>query len=122
MSARSDGCTTAARRSGNPGEQLIVYGSLVPGGLYHFLLADLPGTWEPCVIQGRMGKYGGFKAFYYDAAGPEHPAWLFSSAELPRAISELDDFEGEEYERLVIPAQVDGDWVKAQIYAGRYRD
>ena len=72
----------AARHSGNPEEQLIVYGSLAPGGLYHFLLADLPGTWERCVIRGRMGQYGGFKALHYDAAGPEHPAWLFASTEL----------------------------------------
>jgi hypothetical protein len=34
----------------------------------------------------------------------------------------LDDFEGEEYERLTIPARVDGRWVMAQVYAGRYVD
>jgi hypothetical protein len=106
----------------NPEAKLIVYGSLVPGGLYHFLLADLPGTWEQCVIRGRMGHYGGFKAFCYDAAGPEHPAWLLASAELPRVIAELDDFEGEAYERLIIPARVSGRWVMAQVYAGRYID
>jgi hypothetical protein len=103
----------------NPETRLVVYGSLAPGGLYHFLLADLPGTWEQCVIRGRMGQYGGFKAFHYDTAGPEHPAWLFASAELPRVISELDDFEGEAYERVVIPVRVSGRWVMAQVYAGQ---
>jgi gamma-glutamylcyclotransferase (GGCT)/AIG2-like uncharacterized protein YtfP len=120
MSGSSDGSfTRAARRCCNPEEQLVVYGSLAPGGLYHFLLADLPGTWEQCVIRGRMERYGGFKALRYDAAGPEHPAWLFSSAELPRVISELDDFEGDTYERLVIRVRVGGRWVMAQVYAGK---
>ena len=109
----------AARHPATRRNKLIVYGSLAPGGLYHFLLADLPGTWEQCVIRGRMGQYGGFKAFHYDAAGPEHPAWLFSSAELPRVISELDDFEGDAYERVVIPVQVSGRWVMAQVYEGK---
>jgi gamma-glutamylcyclotransferase (GGCT)/AIG2-like uncharacterized protein YtfP len=112
----------APRPSGNPEEQLIVYGSLMPGDLYHFLLADLPGTWEQCVIRGRMGKYGGFKAFRYDAAGPEHPAWLLTSPALPGRFPELDEFEGEGYERVVIPAQVNGRCRMAQVYAGKYLD
>jgi hypothetical protein len=53
----------AARHSGNPEEQLIVHGSLVPGDLYHFLLGYLPETWEQCIIRGRMGKYGGSSPF-----------------------------------------------------------
>jgi gamma-glutamylcyclotransferase (GGCT)/AIG2-like uncharacterized protein YtfP len=99
-------------------KRLIVYGSLVPGGMYHFLLADLPGTWEECVINGRMGEYWGFKAFQYDPGGPEHPAWLFTSAALPERFPELDAFEGEPYQRNVIPAQVGERTVLAHIYEG----
>jgi len=112
----------AAPSSGNPEERLIVYGSLVPGGLYHFLLADLPGTWEQCFIRGHMGEYWGFRTFQYDAAGPEHPAWLLTSPALPGIFAELDDFEGDNYERIVISARVSGRRVMAQIYAGRLVD
>jgi hypothetical protein len=122
MSGSSDGFAAGAWRSGNPEKHLVVYGSLVPGGLHHFLLADLPGTWEQCVIRGWMGTFRGFKSFRYDPQGPEHPAWIFYSAELPRVISELDDFEGDAYERIIIPVQVDGRRVKAQVYAGKYID
>jgi len=111
MPASSEDCKMAARRSSNPGERLIVYGSLMPGGLYHFLLADLPGTWERCFIRGRMGEYWDFRAFLYDAAGPEHPAWLLTSPALPGIFPELDDFEGDAYERIIIPARVNGRWV-----------
>ena len=106
----------------NPETKLIVYGSLAPGGVNAFLLAGLSGEWRPCRIRGRMGAYLGFKSFRYDPQGPEHPAWLLASAGLPRIMPELDDFEGEAYERLVIPARVEGRWVMAQVYAGKYSD
>jgi gamma-glutamylcyclotransferase (GGCT)/AIG2-like uncharacterized protein YtfP len=106
----------------NPEERLIVYGSLAPGEANHFLVTGLIGEWRRCQIRGHMGQYRGFKSFRYDPLGPEHPAWLLESFELPRVISDLDDFEGEEYERIMIPAQVDGRWVLAQVYEGKYCD
>jgi gamma-glutamylcyclotransferase (GGCT)/AIG2-like uncharacterized protein YtfP len=106
----------------NPETRLIVYGSLAPGGVNAFMLAGLVGKWYPCRIRGRMGTYLGFKSFRYDPQGPEHPAWLLSSTDLPRIIPELDDFEGEAYERCIIPARVNGGWVRAQVYAGKYVD
>jgi Gamma-glutamyl cyclotransferase, AIG2-like len=106
----------------NPATRLIVYGSLAPGEVNAFMLAGLPGEWRPCCIRGHLGAYLGFKSFRYDPRGLEHPAWLLVSAALPRIIPELDDFEGEAYERRIIPARVDGRWVMAQVYEGRYVD
>ena len=106
----------------NPETRLIVYGSLAPGGTNAFMLAGLVGEWHPCRIRGHLGTYRGFKSFRYDPQGPEHPAWLLSCAELSRVILELDDFEGEEYERRIIPARVNGRSVMAQVYEGRYVD
>ena len=103
-----------------PEENLIVYGSLAPGEANHFLLASLIGEWHRCQIRGHLGHYRGFKSFRYDPEGPEHPAWLLMSPELPRVIADLDDFEGEEYERCVIPARLGDRWVMAQVYAGKY--
>jgi len=106
----------------NPETRLIVYGSLAPGGANAFMLAGLVGEWYPCRIQGRMGAHRGFMSFRYDPKGPEHPAWLLASADLPRVIADLDDFEGEEYARIIIPAKVNGRWVLAQVFAGKYVD
>jgi hypothetical protein len=106
----------------NPETRLIVYGSLAPGGVNAFMLAGLSGEWHPCRIRGRMGIFRGFKSFRYDPQGPEHPAWLLVSDELPRVIPELDAFEGEEYARRIIPARVNGRWVRGQVYEGRYVD
>jgi gamma-glutamylcyclotransferase (GGCT)/AIG2-like uncharacterized protein YtfP len=104
----------------NPDERLIVYGTLVPGGMYHHLLADLPGTWEPCLIRGHMAEYWGFKAFRYDEHGSEQPAWLLTSKALPQKFPELDAFEGEGYCRRIIPARVGLRRVRAHIYEGKY--
>ena len=106
----------------NPETRLIVYGSLAPGEVNDFMLAGLSGEWHPCCIRGQMGVFLGFKSFRYDPQGPEHPAWLLSSTDLPRIIPDLDDFEGEAYERRIIPVRVNGRWVKAQVYAGKYVD
>lgn len=106
----------------NPDERLIVYGTLVPGGMYHYLLADLPGAWEPCVIRGHMGEYWGFKAFRYAEHGPRHPAWLLNSEALPQKFPDLDEFEGEPYRRIIIPARVGIRRVRANIYEGKYLD
>jgi gamma-glutamylcyclotransferase (GGCT)/AIG2-like uncharacterized protein YtfP len=110
------------RDTDNPKERLIVYGSLAPGEANHFLLASLTGEWYRCRIRGHMGHYRGFKSFRFDPQGPEHPAWLLESAELPRVISDLDDFEGEEYERITIPAQVNDRRIMAQVYEGKCID
>jgi len=103
----------------NLDENLIIYGTLAPGGRYHYLLADLPGTWVQCVIRGQMGEAGGFKAFRYEENGPEHPAWLVTSKALPQKFPELDAFEGEAYWRRVIWARVGRRRVRAQIYEVR---
>ena len=106
----------------NPETRLIVYGSLAPGEANAFMLAGLSGEWWHCRIRGRMGTFQGFKSFRYNPQGPEHPAWLLVSTDLPRIIPELDDFEGEAYERRIIPARVNGGLVRAQVYAGKYID
>jgi gamma-glutamylcyclotransferase (GGCT)/AIG2-like uncharacterized protein YtfP len=106
----------------NPEERLIVYGSLAPGGPNAFMLAGLVGEWYRCLIRGHLGRCRGFKSFRYDAQGPELSAWLLSSAELPRVIQDLDDFEGEEYERIIIQARVGDGWVLAQVYEGKQFD
>ncbi|MHB9074494.1 MAG: gamma-glutamylcyclotransferase family protein [Desulfobaccales bacterium] len=102
--------------------RLVVYGSLAPGEANHFLVAGLVGVWRRCQIRGYLGNYRGFKSFRYDPKGPEHPAWLLESSELPGVISDLDGFEGEEYQRSIILAKLGEQWVMAQVYEGKYCD
>ncbi len=103
----------------HPEERLIVYGTLVPGGQYHHLLADLAATWERCTIRGSLGKYRGYPSFKWNPAGEPHPAWLVTSPLLPAKFRQLDDFEGRAYARRLIPAQAGSRLVIAYIYEGK---
>jgi hypothetical protein len=69
-----------------------------------------------------MGEYWGFKAFQYDAGGPEHEAWLLTSRALPERFPELDAFEGEPYRRTIIPVQLGRRRVLANVYEGKEID
>jgi len=104
-----------------PEERLIVYGTLMPGGQCHHLMADLVAEWEKCVIRGRLGAYRGYPSFKWNPAGEPHPAWLVTSAGLSAKFRELDDFEGDDYLRRLIPAEVGSRLVIAYLYEGRVK-
>ncbi len=105
----------------NPEHRLIVYGTLMPRGQYHYLMAGLAARWERCTIRGSLGTYRGYPFFKWNPGGERHPAWLITSAGLPAKYRELDDFEGEAYTRRLIPAVVGNRLVIAYIYEGRVR-
>ncbi len=102
-------------------ERLIVYGTLIPGGQYHHLLADLAARWEKCTIRGRLGTYQGYPSFKWNPAGEPHSAWLVTSPKLPAKFRELDDFEGDDYTRRLIPAEAGSRLVIAYIYEGKVK-
>ena len=104
-----------------PEERLIVYGTLVPEGQYHHLLAGLKATWERCTIRGRLGSYRGYPSFKWNPMGEPHPAWLVTSPGLPAKFRELDEFEGKHYTRRFIPAEVGTRLVIAYIYEGKVK-
>ena len=105
----------------NPENRLIVYGTLMPGGQYHHLMAGLTARWERCTIRGSLGTYRGYPSFKWNPGGEPHPAWLITSAGLPAKYRELDDFEGEAYTRRLIPAAAGNRLVIAYIYEGRVK-
>ena len=106
-------------------QRLIVYGSLVPGGVNHHELVELAGTWTPgsvtgeCVQEG-WGAHLGYPALRWDPAGPRVSAHLFESQALDDHWSRLDAFEGEGYRRVLVPFfREDGSWVVGQVYVDR---
>ena len=105
----------------HPEERLIVYGTLMPGGQYHHLLAGLAARWEKCTIRGSLGAYRGYPSFKWNPAGEPHPAWLVTSPRLPAKYRQLDDFEGEAYTRRLIPAEAGHRLVIAHIYEGKVK-
>ena len=106
-------------------ERLFIYGSLQPGGPNEHVLADVDGIWEPAFVKGRLVDAGwgasmGYPGLVIDEDGIEIHGHVFASAELSALWPTLDDFEGEEYERITAKVTLrGGDRVEASVYALR---
>lgn len=91
---------------GQPSKKLISYSTLSPGQPNHSLISDLRGEWKACVIRGTMSQKDGLSRFSWEPiGGPEQPASLFMSDDLPSNWSRIDRFEGKEYRRQLVPAK-----------------
>lgn len=105
--------------------RLFVYGSLRPGAANEHVLAGIDGRWEPGVIRGRLVDSGwgadlGYPALVLDRCANEVEGLVLTSAGLASRWRELDAFEGEEYERVVAPVQLEnGEEVEAHVYVFR---
>lgn len=105
-----------------PEHRLIVYGSLAPGKSNHGQMDGMTGTWTPGVVRGHFREAGwgasqGFPGLTPDPEGPEVQVLVFASADLPAHWDRLDEFEGEEYQRIVVEVMIGGVPTPANIYA-----
>ena len=106
-------------------EHLFVYGSLRPGEKHHEMLASIKGNWQDAIVRGKFFPQGleiteGYPAMIPDKHGIEIRGALFSSAYLPEHWKDLDDFEGDAYERRkVLVELVDGNKIDAWTYTLR---
>ncbi|HUP46623.1 MAG TPA: gamma-glutamylcyclotransferase family protein [Thermoanaerobaculia bacterium] len=109
----SDHSTTATR--------LVIYGSLAPGERHHDVLAPLRGEWRRCRVRGILREHAGYRILEWRGDAPWVEALLFLSPELPRYWDELDAFEGEDYQRIVVPVETEEGETIANLYADRKR-
>lgn len=117
--------TDAADQSGaatGGDEALAVYGTLQPGEPNHWVLRSIPGTWLAGTVRGwryeiTWGPASGYPGLTLDNAGVDIDVAILVSQALPRHWHEVDEFEGDGYQR--VQAQViydDGQVGKAWIY------
>ena len=91
-----------------PDTRLAVYGGLAPGKSNHHMLAKHPGTWTRGRVRGDLvnagwGAAGGFPGLLPRDDGPWVAVQVLESPALASAWPELDEFEGEEYRRTIVP-------------------
>jgi gamma-glutamylcyclotransferase (GGCT)/AIG2-like uncharacterized protein YtfP len=103
--------------------RIFVYGTLAPGRPNEQVLAHLHGEWQPATVTGTLLQKGwgaavGYPGIMLDKDGGEIEGFLFSSNSLVEHWTRLDEFEGEEYERVLTTVKLkDGTAVDAYIYA-----
>ena len=61
----------------------------------------------------------GYPAFVANPDGPALKVLIFESADLPDHWSRLDEFEGAEYQRVVVPVETPEGRLDASIYASQ---
>lgn len=88
-------------------QRLFVYGTLCPGRRNEHVLSAIGGTWEEASIKGDLKQLGrgdemGYPGIVLGDSGDEVKGYIFSSDKLDSHWEELDEFEGEEYRRVLV--------------------
>ena len=114
----------AARFSAH--RRLAAYGSLAPGRSNPGQLQDLRGDWHSGFsVRGEFVDRGwgaglGYPALRWSTSGPAVSIELFVSDDLARHWARLDEFEGADYLRIVVPLYSGTSVVAvANLYAAR---
>jgi len=89
-------------------ERLAVYGSLAPGRENYHVVEPLGGTWSDGVVEGDLTRYGwgaaiGYLALRLRPGGPPVPVRVLTSRALADDWPRLDEFEGPDYRRVLVP-------------------
>ncbi len=106
---------------------LFVYGTLGPGRPNEHVLSAIGGTWEEGSVSGYLKPQGwgtemGYPGIVLDNEGDEIKGNIFCSDNLDDHWNELDDFEGDEYLRILTTIKTkDNISVEAYIYTLRER-
>lgn len=103
-------------------QKLFVYGTLGPGRPNEHILSKIGGSFEKASVIGISHNEGwgadmGYHGLTIDTEGDKIEGYLFSSGNLTENWSELDDFEGDEYERLLTKVKLgNSTTVEAFVY------
>ncbi len=106
-------------------QRLFVYGTLGPGRPNEHVLSTIGGTWENASVNGYLEPQGwgaemGYPGIVLDDKGDDIKGYIFCSDNLDYHWDELDDFEGEEYLRILTTIKTkNNSSVKAYIYTLR---
>ena len=106
-------------------QKLAVYGSLAPGEANHSVVQEIRGSWTNGFVRGHLETEGwgsriGFPGLKWDPDGDLIPVNVLVSDVLPEKWRYLDDFEGKEYVRILIPVERDRELIAvANIYTLR---
>ncbi|MEE3718862.1 gamma-glutamylcyclotransferase [Tumidithrix elongata RA019] len=107
-----------------PSQRLAVYGTLAPGESNHHILKPILGKWyDGFSVYGNLTTYKGYPFLLLDqidlkTAQPNIKIKLFSSSDLPTHFDRIDAFEGEDYQRVLIPIFDAAGFAIANIYQG----
>ena len=107
---------------------LAVYGTLAPGQPNHHIVAPFGGEWTRGVVEGELLPSGwgaglGYAGLRPRAGGAVVAVQVLTAPALQTAWPMLDEFEGDDYQRVLVPVfRDDGSrhlQTVANVYAAR---
>ena len=72
-------------------------------------------------VHGIVEQPGEYLEFTWDASAPQVSVMVFSAPRLSEYFDRLDDFEGSDYLRTLVPVEIDGMIDVCNIYEGKRR-
>ena len=104
-----------------PSQRLAVYGSLKPGGSNSVQMTGIKGDWRDGTVHGIVEQPGEYLEFTWDVSAPPVSVMVFSALRLSEHFDRLDDFEGPDYQRTLVPVAIEGMIHVCNIYEGKRR-
>ncbi|MHA7901171.1 MAG: gamma-glutamylcyclotransferase family protein [Henriciella sp.] len=104
-----------------PHHRLAIYGTLAPGRVNHDQVSMIDGIWRDGVVRGWLSEDGwgatlGFPGLKLDPDGQAVKVEVLESPDLPDHWARLDEFEGDEYARVVASVETKTGLVEAYVY------
>ena len=109
-------------------ERLFIYGNLAPNCPNHHIVAHIDGPWQSGTVEGHLvqqvqqgwGAVMGFPGIVISdltKAKEEVKGMMLTSTQLAENWAMLDEFEGDQYERVIVSVKLDaGHTENAYIY------
>lgn len=102
----------------HPSHRLAVYGTLRPGESNATQLGGIEGEWFDGTVQGVVQQPGEYLQFTWIVGAAPVTVKVFNALTLSRHFRRLDEFEGSDYARILVPVMVEGMIRICNIYAG----
>lgn len=99
-----------------PSQRLAAYGTLRPGQSNYKIVSNIQGEWTSGVIRGSVREVAGYPAYTWDESGEPIPVEVLISEQLISEYARIDEFEGANYKRTLVPVLMDDAYSVCNVY------
>lgn len=99
-----------------PENRLAAYGTLRPGQSNFKVVSEISGQWLPGVIRGSIREVAGYPAYTWNQEGEKVPVEVLISEQLVQEYPRVDEFEGANYKRTLVPVLMDDFYHVCNVY------
>ncbi len=99
-----------------PENRLAAYGTLRPGQSNFKIVSEISGQWLPGIIRGSVREVAGYPAYTWNQEGEKVTVDVLISDQLVKEYPRVDEFEGPNYKRTLVPVLMDDCYHVCNVY------